>query len=358
MILFLFVTTHLLNQALGLHSLALMDSWREFFMSPWTNPVGGPLLAISLLVHTLLGMHSLYKRNTLNMSTSDSVQFASAFLILPLLAPHVIAVKLGVELLPDYQPSFNGTLHFFWVQNPLEGLRQIFIVVIVWIHGAVGLLTWFRLQSWWPVVGKFINPLMVLVPLAALLGFVEAGKEVIAASSAYASPTPGPLVIEALNTLNSVKWIVIQVYTAMLIMVLIARWFRLRNENSQLDIKYLHGPEIHGNTGLNLLELSIANDVPHANLCRGRGRCGTCQVRIVSSQSELSPASDLEQATLTRVGAASDIRLACQLIPQEGSLVVERIIPPYIDPKDLISTLEISANSAHPELLTNARAEQ
>lgn len=354
LILFAFVTSHLLNQALGLHSLALMDSWRGFFISPWSNPVGGAILIGSLVLHGMLGMGTLYKRNTLNMAPADAIQFVSGFLILPLLVPHVVAINLGADLIPGYIPTFQGTLQYFWVLNPLEGLRQIFVVVIVWIHGAIGLLTWFRLKAWWSAYGKFINPLMVLVPVAALLGFVEAGKEVIAMSEAYAPASPSPIVLEALNTINNVKWTVLQIYAAMLVMVLIARWVRVHKNISQTNIKYLHGPQISGRTGLSLLELSIASDVPHANLCRGRGRCGTCQVRIVSSQNDLAPASALEQATLTRINAAPDIRLACQMIPDEGSLVVERIIPPYIDPDDLKNAFE----NTEAELLTSSEAGQ
>lgn len=335
LILFLFTTGHLINQALGLHSLELMDNWRPTIMAPWTNFIGGPILTISLLSHGLLGMASLYQRNTLKMSSTDMVQFASGFLILPLLAPHVLAIKLGADLIPGYHPTYNLILQYFWVGNPLEGLRQIFVIVAVWIHGAIGLLTWFRLQSWWSFYGKVINPLVVLVPITALLGFVEAGKEVIAASATRSSSTLSPQIIEALNTINTVKWSVIAIYSIMLIAVLVARHLRLRNRNQVANIKYKHGPMIKLPTGLNLLELSIANHVPHANLCRGRGRCGTCQVRIISSENELAGASDLEQATLDRIGAGPDIRLACQLMPSEGELVVERILTPYSDPAEL-----------------------
>ena len=344
LILFLFTTGHLINQALGLHSLELMDAWRPTIMSPWTNVIGGPLLTISLLSHALLGMASLYQRNTLKMSATDMVQFASGFLILPLLAPHVIAIKMGVDLIPGYHPTYHGILQYFWLDNPLEGLRQIFVIVAVWIHGAIGLLTWFRLQSWWSFYGKIINPLVVLIPITSLLGFVEAGKEVIAASASRLPATLSPQIIEALNTINTVKWSVIVIYTVMLIAVLIARHLRLRNRKQVANIKYIHGPMIDSPTGLSLLELSIANHVPHANLCRGRGRCGTCQVRIVSSQYDLAPPSEIEQSTLDRVGADPDMRLACQLMPSEGKLVVERILAPYSNPAELKEFLK--GNSA------------
>ena len=356
LILFAFVTGHLLNQAIGLHSLAKMDEWRGIIMAPWTNSVGSAILMISMISHGLLGMVSLYRRNTLNMSASDAVQFITGFMILPLLVPHVIAIKMGVDLIPGYQPSYQGILQYFWVQNPLEGLRQIFVLVIVWIHGAIGLLTWFRLQSWWSIYGRFINPLMVLVPVSALLGFVEGGKEVIIASALRVPLAPSPQIIEALETIATAKWNIIYIYSALLAGVLLFRQIRLRKHTSRTIVQYLHGPQISSKTGLSLLELSIANDVPHANLCRGRGRCGTCQVRVVSSQHDIPQPSDLEQATLNRIQAAPDIRLACQLIPSEGNLVVERMVAPYIAPKDLKSSLKDIESSALAEMSAKSEA--
>ena len=40
------------------------------------------------------------------------------------------------------------------------------------------------------------------------------------------------------------------------------------------------GLRANGRYGLSVLEISRLNDVPHAHVCSGRGRCGTCRVRI------------------------------------------------------------------------------
>src|ERR1700722_20602598 len=39
---------------------------------------------------------------------------------------------------------------------------------------------WLRLRPWWPKVAGFVYPLVFLLPILALLGFVEAGKEATA----------------------------------------------------------------------------------------------------------------------------------------------------------------------------------
>jgi hypothetical protein len=57
---------------------------------------------------------------------------------------------------------------------------QVLVVSAAWIHGCVGLHTWLRLRPWWPKAAGFVYPLVFLVPILALLGFVEAGKGALA----------------------------------------------------------------------------------------------------------------------------------------------------------------------------------
>ncbi len=338
LILFAFATGHLTNLALGLNSLETMDAWRGVFMAPWSNSIGGAILMGSLIGHALLSLYSLYRRNTLKMSPSDMVQFSSGLLILPILIPHVISIKMAVDLIPGYEPSYRGLFHYFWIQNPFEGLRQILVLVVLWVHGAIGLLTYFRLQDWWARLGPIINPLIVIVPVSALLGFVEAGNEIIAANPTYVLQSPTGALLETLNTIDTVNWSLIWFYLALVAIVMIARWARLRNQTHQIEVQFVDGPRINTEVGSTLLELAIANDVPHANLCRGRGRCGTCRVLVTATTGSLPPASELELATLKKIGAGPAERLACQLQPDEGALLVERLVPPYIEPKDLKAT--------------------
>ena len=75
--------------------------------------------------------------------------------------------------------TYFSILTLFWVLDPVLGLKQVIVTVITWIHGCMGLVIWMRIQSWWPRVAGFIYPLVIAIPLLALLGMVEAGKEVI-----------------------------------------------------------------------------------------------------------------------------------------------------------------------------------
>jgi len=64
-------------------------------------------------------------------------------------------------------------------------------------------------------------------------------------------------------------------------------------------------------------------------VCGGRGRCSTCRVRVASGAEALPAPSSVEQPILTRIGAPTNIRLACQLRPV-SDLAIEFLVLPAV----------------------------
>jgi len=356
LILFAFIAGHLINMALGVVSLQWVENSRPYFMFIWANPVGGNILLISIVLHMVLGMHALYLRNTLKMSAYDLVQFLSAVLIMPLLIPHAWGVVGSMTLL-NFQLTFPYMIQFFWIETPLEGLRQVLLVVVIWVHACIGMFTWLRLRSWWPTVGPYIYPLAVAIPVLALLGFAEGGNKAVELMRSGIAPiVPGPAdpsiqldretFFQNFAFLDTVKWYLLYGYGAIVAGVMFARFLRLRKNRGILKIHFRNswGNErsIVTKAGPTLLEIAIANDIPHANLCRGRGRCGTCRVLVDTTDQTLPPPSELEQATLTRLECPPDMRLACQLKPEQGSIDVEQLIEPDIEDLNQTDIAEVA----------------
>ncbi len=356
-VLYLFVTLHLLNMAFGLHSVDAVDAARTYLTAPWSFGPVFLLLLLSMLLHMGLGLLAFYRRSTLRMSGYDALQLVFGLLIIPLLASHIVGIYAAKSIF-GYDPTYRIILSYFWLDAPLEGLRQVIVVVVVWVHGSVGIFTWMRLQNWWDRVSWFAYPFFVAVPVLALLGFVDSGNEIITeAARIVEAPTDsaGNLseaetaaleeaaaarqaeILANLALASRILWTVLAIYGLLFVLTLGMRAIRLRTQTrNRAVIRYLHGPKVVSETGPSLLEISRLNDVAHANLCRGRGRCGTCRVRVVSGGGELAPPSKIEQETLARLDAAPDVRLACQLHPMVGNLTVERLVPPDISPKDMV----------------------
>jgi adenylate cyclase len=89
--------------------------------------------------------------------------------------------------------------------------------------------------------------------------------------------------------------------------------------------------------GFTILDASRTADIPHASVCGGRGRCSTCRVRIVRGLAQLPPASEAERRVLARVGAAPDVRLACQTRPAHD-VAVDPLLAPSVAPTDAFAT--------------------
>ena len=382
-VLFVFVTGHLINMAFGLISIDAVETARTYLTAPWSFGPMFLILGLSLIVHLVLGLHSLYRRSTLRMSGYDGTQLVLGLLVMPLLASHVVGIYATRNFF-DSDPTYRLILQVFWLDTPLEGLRQVLLVVVVWVHGVIGIFSWMRIKPWWDGVSWFVYPLIVAVPVISLLGFVDAGNQVIKEAdermAAYvemqeSAEPEEPLTAEELQAEEEaaearraefqanfdltyqILWIVLWTYAVMVVITLLLRAWRLRKRSQRVSvISYVDGPTIESRIGLNLLESSRLHDVPHANLCRGRGRCGTCRVKVVEAESRLNEPSTVELATLARLGSPEDVRLACQICPQAGKLVVERLVSPEILPSDMVLNRKPDAEEPEVEQAETADA--
>ena len=337
LVLMAFVISHLLNLSLGLHSLATMEAWRSKLLAPWRSMPGTLLLTLAAAVHALLGLYAMSARRSFAMSRTDVVQLLLGLLTPPMLISHVFATYVANELGPSFDSSYGQMLAVYWRFSPAYAFQQLFVVVIVWVHGALGLYSWLVLQPFWRRVSGIVLPVLFAIPIVALLGFAESGREVLeklANDPAWRAHIVDNLTPIARMTkeLESVQRQVIAVYAALVLVaaaIMAARM--LRDRARPVQVAYDGGQVAQGRRGLSILELSRSNDVAHAHVCSGRGRCGTCRVRVDAGAASLSPLNDLEDTTLARVQAGAGVRLACQARVLGPGVVVTRVLPAYAD---------------------------
>lgn len=332
LVLLVYVVSHLTNLALGLASLETMDAARPMFMAVWQNPLGLALLYGSLLGHMLLGLVALYTRRTLRMSPFDAMQLIMALLLPPLLVLHVLGTR-GLFQMVDFDSSYAWLMVVYWKWQPWSGLRQVLVVVVAWIHGCMGFYYWAHLQRWWGKVSGLVYPLALLIPVLALLGFVEGGKQALALTEDGEwmnglMEKAAALDEATIASVYHIQNVFLISYTAMIAAVLALRAWRRGPGSSEfvLQVSYLNGPTLETTSGISLLEVSRLEGVPHTSMCGGKGRCGTCRVRILEGGHFLPKPSALEAETLARVDADADVRLACQTVPAGSPLTVSRLV--------------------------------
>ncbi len=331
LVLFTYVVTHLLNHSLGLISLAAMQEGQIWFLRLWRNPVGTIALYGALITHALLALWFLYERRTLRMPAWQATQVALGLCIPPLLLGHVMGTRMAYAMFGT-ESSYTRILLVLWHLAPEVGLRQAVTLIVVWVHGCMGIHYWLRFRPWYPRARSLLFAAALLLPVLALLGFVEGGREVSRLATApgwveqtlRATHAPGPPARAALARLQQT---IMTIYGGALAAVLLARVVRaLLTRRSTIRITYPDGRTVQVVPGFTVLEASRSAAIPHASVCGGRGRCSTCRVRVLHGLQSLPAPSPDEARVLRRIGAPPNVRLACQLRPR-GDVAVVPLLP-------------------------------
>jgi adenylate cyclase len=336
--LFAYLLTHYLNHAAGLISLDAMEEGRGLFLSLWRNWPMTLLLYAAIVIHQGLAYWSIYQRRSLRMAPWEAAQLLLGLAVPPLIVTHVIGTRVN-EALFGTNDNYAYQLLIIWLWQPREGLQQALVTGIAWIHGCIGLYFWLRLKPWFPRFAPHLFAAALLVPVLALLGFVEGGREVArlaedpdwleAAKDVIRFPSD-----EQVALLYRLRDGLLWLFAGLLIVTLFARWLRawvIRHR--ALQVTYPDGRKVVIQPGTTVLEASRIGGIPHASVCGGRGRCSTCRVRVLSSDGPLPEPGPEERRVLDRVAAEPGIRLACQLRPR-ANISVLPMLPPTASPRD------------------------
>ncbi|WP_395714081.1 adenylate/guanylate cyclase domain-containing protein [Reyranella sp.] len=338
-VLFFYVVTHLLNHALGLISLRVLETGRVWFVYLWHNPIGQTALYGALFTHFFLALWSLYRRRALRLSAWEWTQWGLGASIVPLGALHVVGTRLAHELY-GIEIGYSWVLASLIVSPWIQTAIQFSLPLVVWLHACIGLHFAWRLRPWYRTWLPVIYAVALLVPVASLAGAAIALRDV-----AELAKTPGFLddlfrrvhvpSTADIATLHRISDALRGAALILLLGVLAARPARDVWERRAGVVRLDYGERRTTTqpTGLSILEMSRLAGIPHASVCGGRGRCSTCRVRIGGpDRAKLPPPSADEQKVLQRVGAPANVRLACQLRPPPGRYQVATLLPPTAGP--------------------------
>ena len=342
LVLLTYLILHFSNHALGIISLDAMAAGRWWFLALWRSVPGTLALYGAIAVHGGLALWLLYQRRTLRMPTWEATQYALGLMLPALLVAHVVGTRIAWWRLGADDP-YSRIVLALWVLAPEYGARQALTLVLAWLHACIGVHFWLRFRPWYPRVRPWLFAVALLLPTLALLGFVAAGREVIALartpgwSEAMLRAAHAPTTPEAVRLL-AIREGFLTAYLLALLAVLLARGVRrLLEWRRAVQITYPSGRVVAVPVGFTILDASRTAGIPHASVCGGRGRCSTCRVRISRGLAQLPPASEAERRVLARVGAAPDVRLACQTRPVRD-VAVEPLLAPSVAPADAFAT--------------------
>lgn len=319
LVLFAFVVTHLLNHAVGLVSIDAMEAVRNVRTAVTRSVPGTIILTASLIVHFVLGIAVFVGRRSLRIRMHEWVQLAFGLLIPLLLMRHIIGMRGAHE----YAGVDDNYTYALWVMWTSEAWRQAALMILVWVHGCIGLHHWLQFKSWYRELKWLWVSLVTLVPTLSFAGFASAGR-VIRYETDFQSPFT-PEQYEFLVGLMNYEY---YGYLGVLAAVVAVRigLGAVDHYRHKITITYTSGQRVSARRGLSVLEMSRLNNIPHASVCGGRARCSTCRVRVIEGQADQPPPDANERRVLQRVGAPANVRLGCQFRPT-SHITITTLLP-------------------------------
>ena len=331
LILFTFAATHFLNTAVGLVDLQTMhevQGWRQLV----TRSLPGTfVLLLALVTHITLALYKLANRSTLRLPAWELFQIGLGLLIPFLLLPHIVNTRIA-HVFFGVEDNYLYELARLWPEN---AILQSTLLLLVWVHGCLGLHFWLRLYAPYRAAAPVLLFVAIAVPLAALGGFMVSGRAV---ALSIENPQMLAKVKELTNWPNATDGAILAWYRTSGAARLCRRPAAGRPHHRLALLRAEHaaedGHQVYGRAdrarcriGPTLLEISRMHNIPHASVCGGRARCSTCRVRIDEGAGSLSPPGYPEAITLASIAAPQNVRLACQVRP-ESALTVTRLLRP------------------------------
>jgi adenylate cyclase len=159
LIMFAYITIHLLNHGLGNISLAVAEAGLRLEMAFWRTPIMTLLLYGAVAIHFLLALWTLYSRADWKMPWVELLRLASGFSFPLLLINHAVTTRLG-DTLFGIKPSYALIIANLLAAG-MQGM-QIALMAPGWLHGCLGL--WVTLQRFRAM--QRIKGLLAAVPIA------------------------------------------------------------------------------------------------------------------------------------------------------------------------------------------------
>jgi len=335
LILLVYVSMHFINHALGLVSIQAMQGMLNYVSFVWSSIPGTIALYGAFSVHIALGLWSIINIRSFRMPLWRWAQILLGLSIPYWLISHILITR-GSELLTGVQVLYLQELAFLW---PVAAIRQNALLLIVWLHGMLGVHYWLRPKNWYKEVHVLFLAFAIIVPIVAISGWITAAQRELLRVRTEPTGTEAEDLMKIMTTVRAaiapytslVKTSVVVVLGATLIAFVVL--FVIRQLRPKVRVSYGEEFSVESAPGKTLLDISRDAGIPHMSVCGGRARCSTCRVMVLSDERTLSPIGYAEQQLLDRINAAPNMRLACQ-----ARVLRNTEIRPIIQPRSSVST--------------------
>jgi len=175
LVLFTYISLHLLNHMLGIVSMPLAEAGLRWSIRLWQSVPGTVALYGAFALHFALALRTIYERRHWDLPIAEWLRLWSGFSLPLLLIGHAVNTRLATSLF-GFEPSYEKIIAGL-VTGGTQGW-QIALLAPGWFHGSMGL--WIALRRGTPSrrARVVFGALLVAVPLLSAVGFVRMSRSV------------------------------------------------------------------------------------------------------------------------------------------------------------------------------------
>ncbi len=184
-VLWLYVSIHLVNHALGIASIDIAERGLTLAIALWRSVPGTILLYGAAGLHFALAIRTIYGRRHWALPRAEWLRLWAGLSLPLLLIRHVVGTRVATTLY-GFEPTYARVIVSL-LTSGTQGL-QIALLAPGWVHGCLGL--WFHLRRHAPLrrAKWALVAVVVLLPMLSAAGFVQMARGIAPAHREVRGP--------------------------------------------------------------------------------------------------------------------------------------------------------------------------
>jgi adenylate cyclase len=182
-VLWLYVSIHLVNHALGIWSLDIAERGLALTITLWHSLPGTILLYGAAGLHFALALRTIYNRRHWGLPPTEWLRLWAGLSLPVLLIRHAVGTRVAASLY-GFEPNYEQVIVSLLVSGT-QGL-QVALLAPGWVHGCLGL--WLHLRRYAPLrrAKLALLAMLLLLPVLSATGFVQMARAIEPGNTVHA----------------------------------------------------------------------------------------------------------------------------------------------------------------------------
>lgn len=219
-VLWLYISIHLVNHALGIGSLEIAERGLTLAIRLWHSLPGTILLYGAAGLHFALALRTIYSRQHWALPPTEWLRLWAGLSLPVLLIRHAVGTRVAASFY-GFEPNYERVIVSLLVSGT-QGL-QLALLAPGWVHGCLGL--WLHLRRYAPLrrAKLALLAILVLLPVLSAAGFVQMARAIVPGNTVLA-----PALIEHHAALDNWRRFLLIAYLSLIATAFAASQLRSR----------------------------------------------------------------------------------------------------------------------------------